>query len=864
MAIKVSNLAIKLQSGTTDTLYASWDFNTSSSSTTTTSTSIKKGSIVSIKSTATWYNGATIPNDVKNMQWKVYSLKGDRAVLNTSADGKRSGLMSPINVSNLTLVGGSTSTTTTSKVSNLDHYEVKWAYYTDGDVWFDAGSSNVTTKNNTYSFPANATKVKVTVKPVSKTKTSGNNTVPYWTGESVTAYYTTYEGKPNSVGKPSVDLDQINKFKLVATINDITDGKADKIEFYVLRTNYSNSSAKFTSGIVDVRNQRAIFTCTITPGAKYRVVCRAINAVSEKNLVYGDWGIYSDEIEALPVAVQYIKCSADSETSVKVWWSAVANATGYDVEYTNEKKYFDTGGNTTTKTVDSTTITYISGLESGDEWFFRVRAKNSTGDSEWGTIISTVLGTEPEAPTTWSLTTTAILGESVTLYWVHNTADNSKQTQAEIELTINGKTETKTITTSTPDDEEEKTYSYDLDLSSYKEGATVLWRVRTKGIINKFSEWSIQRSIDIYVPPSIVLDTSTDSAELPSTSDGLLSHFPLMIFATANPSTQTPRSWYVSITSIDAYETIDFTGETVIVNAGQEVFSQPLITDNRDLQYWIIPSQVILQNNQRYNLTVTVSMDSGLIATATKSFTVQWADDIYNPDAGVAFDSKTYSTYISPFCEDDEGNLVEDVVLSVYRRDHLGEFVEIATDIENTGSVSVTDPHPSLNYARYRIVARNVNTSVIGYSDLPGQPILEKSIIIQWDEDWQSFDHEEEVAPEIPYWTGSMVKLPYNVDTSEKYDRDVQLINYIGRKNPVAYYGTQRGENNSMSTDIPKYDTETIAALRRLSTWEGDVYIREPSGTGYWAQVNVSMSFQHKELVVPVTIDVKRVEGGGM
>ena len=61
---------------------------------------------------------------------------------------------------------------------------------------------------------------------------------------------------------------------------------------------------------------------------------------------------------------------------------------------------------------------------------------------------------------------------------------------------------------------------------------------------------------------------------------------------------------------------------------------------------------------------------------------------------------------------------------------------------------------------------------------------------------------------------------------------------------------------------IPKKDKETIYALRRLSLWAGDVYVREPSGMGYWANVNVSFSQNHTEVTVPVTLEITRVEGG--
>ena len=62
--------------------------------------------------------------------------------------------------------------------------------------------------------------------------------------------------------------------------------------------------------------------------------------------------------------------------------------------------------------------------------------------------------------------------------------------------------------------------------------------------------------------------------------------------------------------------------------------------------------------------------------------------------------------------------------------------------------------------------------------------------------------------------------------------------------------------------DIPKSDKETLYALRRLSIWMGDVYVREPSGSGYWANISVSFSQTHCQLTIPVQIEITRVEGG--
>lgn len=66
-------------------------------------TSIDKGDLVKITGTK-YYNGKAIPGWVKNKNWYVHSLKGDRVVINESEDGKNA-IMSPVNIKDLALVG---------------------------------------------------------------------------------------------------------------------------------------------------------------------------------------------------------------------------------------------------------------------------------------------------------------------------------------------------------------------------------------------------------------------------------------------------------------------------------------------------------------------------------------------------------------------------------------------------------------------------------------------------------------------------------------------------------------------------------------------------------------------------------------
>ena len=841
---QVNNLTIKQQTGS-DTYFATWSFDNTTTITTTTS-EIKKGDLCTIKSGATYYNGTHIPNWVMSDSWYIVQVTGSRAVLGRNASGSNN-IQSPINVAYLD--NGSSSSSTTTTTNHLDHYTVKWQYDTGDGIWFSGGESDTEETYATYSAPDNALVVRVVVTPVSETYTVNDNETSYWTGTAVTADHTTSTDPPEDISTPDVEIE---KYKLTASLENISDPRCDEVSFEVY-----NGTTLANTGIVTVVLCRASFSCTVVAGGEYRVRARAIN-LNGTARVYGNWSDFSTKtstIPSTPTGITTIK--AMSETSVYLEWDTVSSATSYEIEYATEKRYFD--GSDSTSTVSGIESTYYekTGLETGDEYFFRVRAANDNGSSGWSDISSVIIGKDPAAPTTWASTTTVITGEKLILYWVHNAEDGSSQTYAELELTIDGEVETHTIKNTTDEDEKDKTSHYDIDTTSYTEGTKILWRVRTAGVTNSYGDWSVQRTVDIYAPPTLTLNMVDKDSNAIST----LNSFPFYVSAFAGPKTQTPIGYSLSIIAKESYETTDSIGNTKIVNAEDEVYSKYFDT-NDQLMVELSANNVDLENGVTYTISCIVSMNSGLTATATKDFNVVWADVAYEPNAEIALDTSTYTTYIKPYCRDEKSVSISGVLLAVYRKQFDGTYVEIASGLDNTKNTVVTDPHPALDYARYRIVATTESTGAVSFYDIPGYPISCKSVIIQWSEEWTNFYSSNKDAMVQPPWSGSMLKLPYNIDVSDNHSIDVSLIEYIGRSHPISYYGTQLGETSSWSVDIDKSDKETLYALRRLAIYTGDVYVREPSGSGYWANISVSFSQTHCELTIPVSLDITRVEGG--
>lgn len=794
-----------------------------------------------------------------------------------------------------------------------DKFDVRWFYGTGDKAKFTGSSTSVDSIDNsqpqsTYTPPENATYVSFQVKPIATTHKVNDVDTYHWTAQwSTEQFYYMKDLPPAVPPNPSVTLEDYTlKIEVTGIASEVTD-----IEFEIVQ----NDSKVYKIGTSKVTTSVARYSCTVSPGYDYKVRCRAI-----KNKIYGGWTDYSSNVQTKPnKPTQITEIRAVSETVMTLTWTEVANAESYDIEYATVLDYLGaSNASTTINNITGPRYT-ITGLNSGEKYFVRVRAVNEQGESDWTEASSIILGGVPAAPTTWSSTSTAVVGEEMKLCWMHNSKDGSKETKAELKYIVDdGPPVIKEVLKTNISDD--VSYYY-LSTRSFKEGASIRWSVRTAGVTGEYGPWSATRMISIYAPPSLSLILSSDK-----TANSIIKNitkYPFYITANAGPDSQNPIGFHISVIAKDSYETMDEFGNVKMISEGQEIFSRFYDINTQTLSVTMTPGDINLENNCDYELSCVVTMDSGLTEEEKLSFKVSLADTEHYPTAEILFDEKTLSAYIRPYCterpyifykvmydpssgtytrtntvisplegtsvlnaltdrndlvfigvdntsttvyftviQSDRENLVENVTLSVYRQEYDGRFTTIASDINNTDSIYVTDPHPPLDSARYRIVSTDKNTGSISYTDLPAYMIGVKSVIIQWDETWSDLQVIGEDPIEQVTWAGSVLKLPYNIDVSDNNTMDVSLIEYIGRSHPVSYYGTQLGVSSTWSVNIPKSDKNTLYGLRRLAIYAGDVYVREPSGSGYWANISVSFSQKHRELVIPVTLEIKRVEGG--
>lgn len=648
----------------------------------------------------------------------------------------------------------------------------------------------------------------------------------------------------------------INQKKVTATVSNYSDTLSNgKLRIQIVE----GESSVVQEGDVTIEYGVASLSWTMPTftGKSYKARAMAYGKHGEES----PWGEYSQAVYAPPGSTTGLTLRSTSSTSAVASWNVADGASTYTIEYTSTtvdgKPVFDTASSDV-QSASGIIATYYqaSGLQTGTRWYFRVKGVNNGGDGEWSNIANIMLGTTPDIPSVWSYTTVAKIGTPVVLNWVHSSQDDSEQSGARLAIKINNGTET-VITLTT-----QSTYSYNT--SNLHDGDKVQWRVSTKGVSGIPVEWgnySEYREFVVYSPPSISITVGRPD---PRERYPVVQSFPIQISGSSAPLTQTPVAFYISIVSETQYDVSEDDGIEIHVNIGQEVYSKFIPTSSHTLNHILNPGDIYLERDASYTVKVTVAMTNGLTAEDTKHFTAKWDPPEWSPDAEVTVDRHTFIAYIRPFCSDQYGfNVTGRFTLAVYRIGSDGELTEIMSNIDPADNLTVTDLHPALDYARYRIVATDSTTGVVYYTDLEGIPVRGKCAVLQWEGEARAVNVEtDEVDYLINDWSGTILRLPYNLDVSDDISPDVELATYIGRSHPVSYYGTQQGSTSRWSAEIPKRDVESLAKLRALAIYPGDVYVREPSGSGYWANVKVSYNINHNKSTVSVDLTISRVEGG--
>ena len=632
---------------------------------------------------------------------------------------------------------------------DLKHYRVRWEWYINGHLEYE--TSEVTERySNKNGIPKDSPWVQVFIVPVANNiiDDEGKDTgKPHWNdGKEIGKQYWFSENPPLKPDVPDISIDK-NTLVLTASISNIvaSDLDATSIKFNIVR---DNSTSIFTSKpiAINTTSNYVSMQYTVEPGHTYTVRACSVSANGKES----GWSDFSGSVGTKPSAPSNLSVRRDTHVdeendtktySVFLEWEGVSNATSYKVEYTNIRSNFDTAGVTVpSEPTEGNTPSIRIGINANDlgyTYYFRVKAVNDDGESEPTDIVELPVGVPPGPPSTWSTSDSAFVDETMELNWIHNPTDNSKQTYAQIALSINDGTfeELEVMVNSTDVNDAEKVtkdYTYGTAVS-YKgnlyfkmdtnhpdlKNAKIKWKVRTAGVTDIFSNdaWSVERTIYIYEKPTLVLSMTSDIAG----SDPLittLTSFPFYIrgnLSLTDYKIQRPVGYHVQIVSNEYYVTVDDIGRTKTINPGDAVYSNYFNTSANPLVVEMSANNIDLESGINYTVYCTADMSTGLAVTNKDNphdFTVSWVDVEHAINADISINTDTYTALITPYCREkiptvigegddsyttyEDGPLVENVTLSVYRREYDGSYTEIASGIPNNYT-AVTDPHPALD-----------------------------------------------------------------------------------------------------------------------------------------------------------------------
>lgn len=253
-----------------------------------------------------------------------------------------------------------------------------------------------------------------------------------------------------------------------------------------------------------------------------------------------------------------------------------------------------------------------------------------------------------------------------------------------------------------------------------------------------------------------------------------------------------------------------------------------------------------LDDGAVYKITVTVKDSLGQSAQDTQKFTVHWLHQAIMPLGTAVPEQDTLITRITPIAP--VGTAPTDVCdiyrLSVDRPEMIVQGASFGTEY--------VDPFPAIGqFGGHRLVFRTEN----------GDYITDENGIAWLDLD-ANYDNIIESEYTVIDFPDGQILLEYNVDVSNKWDKDFEVTQYLGGSVHGDWNPAVKRTGTINSEVITLTDQKTIRAMRRLAVYAGVCHVRTKDGSSFAADVQVSESSNHDKYgtIASFSLSITRVD----
>lgn len=815
------------------------------------------------------------------------------------------------NVTNLKLTQeaynlGTAQATWGASSTSVSEYKVVWKYKVPSGEQYILNDSTSSNKYASQSIPNNAVTMYISVTPRLKHKNSTSN------GTTVSAQM---DVNKRPVTVPSLTVEVVEGPALNTTQNGMpivrlsvnnyhdAQNRATHIEIQVQKTPFraaSNNTIAVPNpsqvGLYQISSRVAVDWQSFSAGNDFKFRARAVVRNGTTTITASDWSDWSDTVYG-PYSPLPNNCNVrrNSDNSVTIAFTNPASNRIVNMECRLIEDYPEFNWATVERYpqyFQDTTMAFSGHVVTFTELkpvTYHIQAR-ITGDSQrntptrWTNFSTKVIFAEAhDAPTTWSSATTAKVGERVFLYWTANSRDGSKEERARIAIkNLNTNTTATVVRVNTiPVDEDTSAHyvilNQDTDLR-YSGECTLEWRVQTSPYGgNLYGPQSVVRTVKFYNNPSINASLQVNEGT------NRVSGYPIVGNVHSNLySNQTMLYYTVEIYSLQDYTRPMLAGNDIVITRGTTLYNgaYQVSGTSTDYEFRLMPNDLLLESGIEYSLKVVAVYSSGLTATSTFSFRYSVPDTdtvgAFIIDGG--YDQETGGIILYPELDIEEGP-EEGFMVYMYRVAYDGELVPLTDEPLTTNDElllpMVADPHPTLTTSIYYLMIVNMATGAYSYCQIPID-INDNALVITWNEKVNTapvnLRSDASIVTSTNMFRSRVLRLPYNVDATFSNKKDVVLAEYVGRSNPVSYYGTQQGYESKWTTEIPvtedvsKLQTKPYSVIKplldELMRYDGDCYVRDASGVGFWASLSISYNKKHGDKTIQISIDAAKVEGG--
>lgn len=562
------------------------------------------------------------------------------------------------------------------------------------------------------------------------------------------------------------------------------------------------------------------------------------NSSTSVNALMTSPTVVDEDIAAVPPNAPTLSKLDNKSVFVNFSWRW-SGATTLEIGYSDSQYAWQSSTQPKTCLVEDTGARkwVVDDLTPGKVWYFRARYRGIQDGEEvittWSNMASINLTTVPETPILTLNKGFVLPGGVVGASWDYVNEDGSPQMSAQVCLaTVSGQTVTYGKVLAHADSSQSVSVPH-----KWVRGTQYYLAVRVRSQAGRYSSWSTP--VAVYVP-------ALPTVSVGSITNGTMTDLTSPVTVTTSVA-NAPGEFSLSIIRATDYHIArpddgvfdGFEGETIWTVSG----SCPIGSSTHS--YTITKDDLIgqLDDGGHYLLTGVVTDNYGQTRTASTRFAVDWTHKAEIAKPTVLADSRTLSVRITPTTPE---SYVTGDTFDIYRL--TVDKPELIVQDGEYGTTYV-DPFPAFGpLCGHRVVAKTSTGSYIN-----------EDVTIAWYDLGYDDGDTIECNAMIIDADGMQIRLPYNVELSNRWQKDFTRTAYLGGSVQGDWNPAVLRDLSAKTVIVGETDTGEMMDMRDLANYAGAAHIRTPDGSSFACDIQVSEDASYSTSKVSYNLTIKGI-----